>query len=301
MNRLNYNGISSPNSNGGTLELVVEESYDEWIAFHYSKNYLKIFRDGIDLNDEFPLLINHEFILANGTSGPIEGDKNLNDLSNKELLQTVLNRVKQFSLDADRSFKLIFLENLTSYAEKIGLESTIDILIPILSRIPDEVYSIKLKFLENFKGFLEFIAMNKDKGYQVIKTDLLRLINEFFVDKTESEIIKLSSENLIAISRLLAHEDLGSLVLTTLISFANDDSEQQSRIESRSLASKLFGDMADLFGRELTELYIVPQIAGLSDDEHFKVRKSVASNLTNIAAQVSLSAFDKKILPIYER
>lgn len=84
---------------------------------------------------DFPLLVNNEFILGFGSTVPIEEDKNLNDLNNKEMLQTVITRVRQFASNNDNAFKQLFLDNLTSYSQKVGLENSVDIIIPVLSKI----------------------------------------------------------------------------------------------------------------------------------------------------------------------
>jgi hypothetical protein len=84
-------------------------------------------------------LINNEYIIGVGiptsSSNLIQSDKNLTDLNNKEILQTVITRVKQFSENNDITFKQLFLDNLKSYSEKIGYENTVDLIIPVLSKI----------------------------------------------------------------------------------------------------------------------------------------------------------------------
>ena len=85
--------------------------------------------------NDFPFLINNEFIIGSGSSSSIESDKHLSQLDDKEAMQTVLTRVKQFTVSVDNSFKEIFLDNLTKYAKSVGFESTVDLLIPVLSKI----------------------------------------------------------------------------------------------------------------------------------------------------------------------
>ncbi len=84
-------------------------------------------------------MINNEYIIGVGiptsSSNLIQSDKNLTDLNNKEILQTVITRVKQFSENNDITFKQLFLDNLKSYSEKIGYENTVDLIIPVLSKI----------------------------------------------------------------------------------------------------------------------------------------------------------------------
>jgi hypothetical protein len=70
-----------------------------------------------------------------GTNFAVENDKYHNNSTDKDFLKTVINRVKQFSENNDNTFKEQFLDNLKIYAEKIGFENTVDIVIPVLSKI----------------------------------------------------------------------------------------------------------------------------------------------------------------------
>lgn len=111
--------------------------YDEHLFFypyHDSK-----FDDGLlgiqFKNNAFPFLINNEFILEAGVTSSIENDKNISQLEHHEAVQTVKTRVKQFTNSVDNLYKEIFLENLTKYANSIGFENTVDLLVPVLSKI----------------------------------------------------------------------------------------------------------------------------------------------------------------------
>lgn len=111
-------------------------NYDESVSFIHTYDYLKKFEDKVQGKNEFPLLINHEFILNNGSgNSSIEGDNNLTDLNNKEMVHTVIARVKQFATTNDNTFKQLFLDNIKTYTQKLGLENTVDLLVPVLHTI----------------------------------------------------------------------------------------------------------------------------------------------------------------------
>jgi len=78
---------------------------------------------------------------------------------------------------------------------------------------------------------------------------------------------------------------------------AHDDSDEESRV----LAAKLFNSLAPIIGRELCELYVVPQIASFADDPNSKVRKAVATNFMNMCTSISENAFKAKLLPVYTK
>lgn len=81
------------------------------------------------------------------------------------------------------------------------------------------------------------------------------------------------------------------------IVMAHDDSDEDARV----LATKLFNMLAPIIGRELCELYAVPQIASFADDPHSKVRKAVAGNFLNMCMSISDVSFKSKLLPVFQK
>lgn len=51
------------------------------------------------------------------------------------MLKQVKNKVNSFLNDGDITFKSIFLENIGFYAKEIGFENTIDVLLPLCSKL----------------------------------------------------------------------------------------------------------------------------------------------------------------------
>ncbi len=129
---------------------------------------------------------------------------------------------------------------------------------------------------------------------------MLRLIIELFTDLKDEELLELTQKCFIEISKYLNNDDRGLLILSTIIGFANDDNED-TRLDSRCLAVRLFSELAATLGKDFCEQYIVPQLIFLSDDKHFKVRKAVAQSLVNVSLSLSYSVFTNKIVMIYKK
>ena len=106
---------------------------------------------------------------------------------------------------------------------------------------------------------------------------------------------KAASDAFAHISRILSVEDRGTHVLTFLLGLAHEDEDEDLKI----VAIDLLDSLAKIFGKELCESYVVTEFVSLSDDQRFKVRSCVASNLIAISQTVSSNAFTSKILPIY--
>jgi hypothetical protein len=87
----------------------------------------------MNIDDEFPYLLNNEFLLVGSISSIDDIHSKLN---NKEILQLVKNRVNTYLQEfTDINFKSLFIENLPNYAKEIGFENTIDILLPVIMKI----------------------------------------------------------------------------------------------------------------------------------------------------------------------
>lgn len=99
--------------------------------------------------------------------------------------------------------------------------------------------------------------------------------------------------------KYLDKKEKASLILSWLISYCNEDIDNDSKTESKCITLKLFDLLADDFETDLCELFVIHQIASLADDQSPKVRKAVAVNLTNVARIVSIDVFRTKIINIY--
>ncbi len=122
--------------------------YDEAIYFHHSHSVFRKYKYAGDVPNffEYPLLINNEYILSTGSGTPIEDDQNISEASGeKEILKTVRLRVKQFT-ENDINFRQLFLDNLKTYSERIGLENTVDLIIPVLAKIVCKIFSENIKY-----------------------------------------------------------------------------------------------------------------------------------------------------------
>jgi hypothetical protein len=186
---------------------------------------------------------------------------------------------------------------LPNYAKEIGFESTVDLLLPIITKIPEEKDSVKIKFLQNLKKFVEYLSTNGEEGYKLIRDQIIPILNEIFQDKKNVRIIDLCSEALVELTKYIRDDDRGYHILTIVIVMAHDDQDEESRV----LSAKLFNQLAPIIGRELCELYVVPQIASFADDPHSKVRKAVAGNFLNMCISISEGSFKSKLLPVYQK
>ena len=301
----NLNSINSnDNSNLGINEITDEgiiglsevdlgnkdqTDYDELISFNHTFFNYRIaeMESPLTKDKEFALLIKNEFLSANITV-------DIKSLSDSEIKKK--QRINNFN--ESESQKITIVENFSYYIEQIGLEDTVEIILPKILNIPNEKEIIVERFLENFQKIL--VELNKfgTEGQKLIKTQLIDVLENIYRANIKStKILDLCNAALVELTKYIEENERGQYILTIVIQMAHEEEHDNYRIN----ATKLFNNLAKILGRDLLEQYVVPQVASFADDHECKVRKSVAENLINICEGISPECFKKKMLPLYEK
>ena len=301
----NLNSIND-NSNLGINEITEEgiiglsevdlgnkdqTDYDELISFNHTFfNYRIAEMELPSTKDkEFALLIKNEFLSANITV-------DIKSLSDSEIKKMTKQRINNFN--ESESQKITIVENFSYYIEQIGLEDTVEIILPKILNIPNEKEIIVERFLENFQKIL--VELNKfgPEGQILIKTQLIDVLENIYRSHIKSnKLLDLCNAALVELTKYIEENERGQYILTIVIQMAHEEEHDNYRIN----ATKLFNNLAKILGRDLLEQYVVPQVASFADDHECKVRKSVAENLINICEGISPECFKKKMLPLYEK
>ena len=303
----NLNSINSnDNSNLGINEIIDEgiiglsevdlgnkdqTDYDELISFNHTFFNYRIaeMESPLTKDKEFALLIKNEFLSANITV-------DIKSLSDSEIKKMTKQRINNFN--ESESQKITIVENFSYYIEQIGLEDTVEIILPKILNIPNEKEIIVERFLENFQKIL--VELNKfgAEGQKLIKTQLIDVLENIYRANIKStKILDLCNAALVELTKYIEENERGQYILTIVIQMAHEEEHDNYRIN----ATKLFNNLAKILGRDLLEQYVVPQVASFADDHECKVRKSVAENLINICEGISPECFKKKMLPLYEK
>ena len=303
----NLNSINSnDNSNLGINEITDEgiiglsevdlgnkdqTDYDELISFNHTFFNYRIaeMESPLTKDKEFALLIKNEFLSANITV-------DIKSLSDSEIKKMTKQRINNFN--ESESQKITIVENFSYYIESIGLEDTVEIILPKILNIPNEKEIIVERFLENFQKIL--VELNKfgAEGQKLIKTQLIDVLENIYRANIKStKILDLCNAALVELTKYIEENERGQYILTIVIQMAHEEEHDNYRIN----ATKLFNNLAKILGRDLLEQYVVPQVASFADDHECKVRKSVAENLINICEGISPECFKKKMLPLYEK
>ena len=273
-----------------------DTNFDELISFsHTYLNYriAKTFSTGKELSEKtFGLLMSNEFLLV----GNVISVDSLTSMSNSDNVKVVKEKTKNYN-SFDINQKITFIENIPFYIKQIGLEETIDLILPIILKISQQKIDILERFLGIFNNFIDEILNFKEDGYIIIKDKIIDILSEIFQTRKEDNILELNSKCFIYLTKFIKDEDRGEKILTILIMMAHDDENEKLKI----LSIKIFNELALIIGKELLELYVVPQVASFADDRSSNVRKAITSNLLNICEGVSKQCFINKLLPDYQK
>ena len=271
-------------------------NFDELISFSHTYLNYRIARTYNTLKelDEniFGLLMSNEFLLAGST---ITIDS-LNSMSNSELVKTLKNKTKNYNT-YDNYQKITFVENIPFHIKQIGLEETVDLILPIILNIHKEGEEVLERFLNVFNAFVDEINKFGDEGYVILRDKIIDILSIIFQNRKEDNILDLNSKALVYLTKFIKDEDRGPKVLTIVIMMAHDDDNEKIRV----LSTKLFNNLALIIGQELLELYVVPQVASFADDQACNVRKAVTGNFLNICKGVSKNCFINRLLPVYQK
>ena len=272
-----------------------QQDFDELISFSHTFNNYRICHSFATMQEanetSLGLLMSNEFVLA-GTITP----ESFSQMSNADIVRSVRNKNKQYN-DYDISNKANFIDNIPFFTKEIGLEQTVDLILPIVSNITKEKDAIIERFLNIFPKFIELIAGYGDEGYIILRDHIVTILRNIFEQKKEDKLLGLCGDDLVAITKYIKEEDKGSYILTIVIVMAHDDENENNRV----LSVKLFNELALIIGQELCELYVVPQVASFADDQSCLVRKAVATYFINICEAVSKECFNHRLLPVYQK
>jgi hypothetical protein len=267
--------------------------FDEMISFsHTYLNYrvARCLSTKEQLNEAtFGLLMTNVFIY----SGDIIDFKSMVNMSNSEAVKNIRKKINDYK-DADIQIKITFVENVPFYVKTIGFQETAESILPILTDLTKEKDILIERFFAVYPKFVDEIIKFGEKAYFILKDHMINLIRDILSKTKNANILKLVSEGLVYMTQFMKEDDKGGKVLIIVIQMAQEDDDEQRK----ERAMNLFGSLAPYVGSELIQCYTIPQVNSFVNDNSYKVRKEVASQLTNICDKIPQDLFKKRMLPV---
>ena len=295
-------------------EVIFEmnKEFDESIYFNHHYTALRNLSVEKPISQTtIPFLMVKEFLFS------YYEEKMITKEADKETITQILGHIKQFSSSHDLAFIRNFLDNIKTYAEIIGIKNTSDILVPALAKVVDENLSVKIKFLENLLPFIDFLCSNGDEGINILKNNMINILQELYSQKKEEyneQMKKLLFKNFVKIAKNILPYDTNQSILYIIIGFGNEDNyranmkknkteiAKNSKIdEHKILCIRYIRNLAEGFGKETTERYLLPQLTSFTVEKNDDIKKELLITLPIISEIVAVEFISSKVYDILKR
>jgi hypothetical protein len=77
-------------------------------------------------------------------------------------------------------------------------------------------------------------------------------------------------------------------------------SKNNNNITAKKLSFRLFNEFAKVLGAQLLELYVIPQIESITEDNNIELRRWCINNMLNIDENVSYNTLKTKMIRIFQ-
>ena len=290
-----------------TRLLEINTEFDENISFsHYCSIYRRF---GVEKQkpktDYIPFIMTVEFTYS--YSEELRSSKEVD----KQSIENITSYIKKFSNSTDEKYKKTFLDNIKTFSEIIGIEKTSNLLIPSLARIVDDSFTLKNHFLKVLLPFIDYLCSNGDEGLKILKNNMMNIIQELYHPRNKRDIECYKNEdyqnllfkNFIKIAKALIPKDNDKQILSLILSYGYEDEKSTKKFgdEHNVLCVKLISELTEIYGRECTENYLLPQLIYFAEDKNEKVKKEVLLALPNICEVVSFEIINTKVYDLIKR
>ena len=268
--------------------------------------------------DVIPYMMSRDYLYSY-----FEDKKNYKN-SNNETYPQILGRVKQFMNSNDDNFNKIFLDHITYYWDVLGKQNSERILIPVLAKISQDRIGTRIYFLKILKNFLEFLVHIGDDGINLIKNNILNIIEELYRNKLNPEkniqprkiIIKeediaeydsLLFERLIQICKILVKTKYKEELFKNILSLCdknNNDNENKKHIFlfKKIMTIKLLTNLSADFGEEFTKKNILPVLDEFfTEEENFQIKEEASMGLIVLVQKLKIDFIGDYILNSLEK
>ena len=267
--------------------------------------------------DVIPYMMSRDFLYS-----LFEDKKNYKN-ANNETYQQILGRVKQFMNSNDDNFNKIFLDHFTYYWDVLGKKNAENIIIPVLSKITEDKIGTRIYFLKKLKNFLEFFEQLGEEGIDIIKNNILNIIEQLYRNKlnpdkknllpkkfviTEEEKKEhddLLFERLLQCCKILIKSKYKEELFKNILELINNEENNDNNniiIFKKILSIKLMTNLSADFGEEFTKKNIVPILDEfLTKNEDIKIKEETAMSLIILVQKLKIDFIGEYVINSLEK
>eukprot|EP00759_Apiculatamorpha_spiralis_P032278 PhF_6_TR33724/c1_g1_i1/m.49526/K15424/PPP4R1; serine/threonine-protein phosphatase 4 regulatory subunit 1 len=207
-----------------------------------------------------------------------------------------LTRVERYHTSDFALQRLVLIRDLGDTARDAGVTATMSRLLPLLPNfVADTEPSVRLVFVEQLYHVATFLVeKGGEPGYNELTNTFLPFAFELVVDKNV-EVGNAATQSVIKLASLVRKEHVEAQLLNVVTTLAHDERAEDYRV----VAAQLCNDLAELFGKNLCESTVISEVATLSEDMSFSVRRAVAANLGKIMQTVGPDVAYDRVFPIF--
>ena len=283
--------------------LETNVNFDENYYFnHYLSAFSKIeFNSPID-QKTIPYMMSQEFSYSY-----FEVFKNIKPAI-KETIPQIIGRIKQFSNSKDDKFNMAFLDNIQAYSEMLGIKQTEDILLPVLTRVVDEKIEVKIHFLKIlYQNFVDYLCSIGDEGVFLLREKIIQIVQDLYREKnsTNSVLKGLLFKVFIKIAKSIIPREKDkkdSYIIDLVMSFGYESNvSKEFYLEHKKLCIKFIAKLAEDFGQDWCENYLLPQLWFFGNDEEEDIKKQVLIALPFLCAEIRYEMIGTKIYRLIKK
>ena len=277
--------------------LETNVNFDENFYFnHYLSAFNKLEFNSPINNATIPYMMSQEFSYSY-----FEVFKNIKPAI-KETIPQILGRIKQFSNSNDDKFNMAFLDNIQAYSEILGMKQTQDILIPVLARVVDEKIEVKIHFLKVlYQNFVDYLCSIGDEGIYLLREKIIQIVQDLYREKnnTNSVMKGLLFKVFIKIAKSIIPREKDkkdNYIIDLVMSFGYESNvSKEFYLEHKKLCIKFIARLAEDFGQDWCENYLLPQLWFFVNEEEEDIKKQVLIALPFVCAEIRYEMIGTKI------
>lgn len=191
--------------------------------------------------------------------------------------------------------RLVLVRELSDTAKDAGYGPTLQRMLPLLGNfVADSEPAVRQGFVQQLVPLTEFLIQGGETGYQELINTFLPFTFELLVDKNV-QVGVAAVDTLIKLVKSVREEQVEPQLLSVVVTLSHDERAEDYRI----VAAQLFNELAEKFGTERCKDAVVKEIATLSADVSFSVRKTVGGNLGNVMRAVGPELACGQLLQTY--
>ena len=225
-------------------------------------------------------------------------EKEFEGIKTEQILNVLRPKIEKYLTYKDLEFNSTFMLNLSSYAEEIGFDNTVGCLFPLIQELTfkkDIKDKIIFSFFSGLDNFLSFLV-KYDTNHEIILQKILPIFKQMLNNKKDKKMLDKAIEALSKVIALMTNDEIKNNLVPLMLELSNNN----NNITAKKLSFRLFNEFAKVLGAQLLELYVIPQIESITDDNNIELRRCCINNMLNIYENVSYNALKTKMIRIFQ-